>query len=311
MKQLCVLLFVVSDILLSATGLAVPDVVRKKGTNVKVENGSTAVWLVNSVLNVPQVYVFSNSGNKRVELDLVSHLSGTDRVSIYDVSIGKSGRIAAGVVAVGRGGQAVALLLAFSPEGKMMRALGLDSSREITRLIVDDDDSMWTLCGDGTGEFLIHYSPAGNELGAFVGRSEIPEAADSVDDLKRGVFTSFGLRGNRLWFWVMAPAATIVSVNRDGSILAREQVALERPAAVSPQADPQLLRAVQLEDGSQAIQVAWVGERRRDLAVYVRNPGQQAWRVDHRGHSGRLVGADGSKLAFLQSEGAAMAIDWR
>ena len=238
MNHLSLLFCLLFQVTLIATTFAVPDSARRGRTNVKSENGSTIVWLPNSVAHEPQVHVFSNSGCKRFEIDLVSHLSGTSSAGINDVSVGKSGRMAAGAAAVGADRRVVALLLLFSPDGKLTRAVGLDSAREITRLAVDDDDSIWTLCGDGDGQFLVHCSPLGRELGAFVSRSEIPEAADSVDDLKSGAFTSFGLRGDRVWFWV-APASTFVSVNRDGSILARERVSLERPAGVSTQANAQ------------------------------------------------------------------------
>lgn len=312
MKSLCLLLLCAAASLATQdAAVAVPDSWRHAAT-LKVENGATIIWRRNSAsVDEPQIHMHSKGNEHGFALNVVSHLPDAVSVSVADVSMGRSGRFAVGAVAVGADRRPSALLLLFSPGGSLLHKLALHSNREISRLVVDDDDSVWTLCGDGNGKLLAHYSPAGIEVGAFLARSEIPEAGDSVDgNLLHGA-TSFGLTGSRVWFWLPS-TRTLVSVNRDGSMLAREPVSqLARPATVSAAARPELLGAVQLGNGAHAIQIVWVSETRREIVGYTRGPATNAWTLDSRGTQGRLLGTDGQKLAFLHSEGAQLAVHWQ
>lgn len=290
---------------------SLPDAMKRPGATSKVENGSTIVWRLNSTANEPQIQIYSNSSQKRFAPDVVSRLPGTEKAGIIDVSVGQSGRVAVGVVAVSRDQRIVALLMLFSPEGKLLRALALDPSREIVRLVMDSDDSVWTLCGDGRGELVVHYTAAGEEIGAILSRAQVPEAGDSVDGNLRNGPTSFGLTENRLWLWVTT-SWTLVSVNRDGSHLTREPISsLEKPPGCSVNCKPELLRAVQLRDGTDAIQVAWADDDRRSLTGYVRAPGSTNWKLDPRGATWRLLGTDGDRLAYANHDSTGLSLDWR
>jgi hypothetical protein len=293
------------------TTFSLPPAWKKAGTNMKTENASTVAWRLNSVSNESQICVYSNSGQKRFEISVVPLLSNAITASVPDVSIGKSGRLAASVVAVNREGRAAALLLIFSSDGKLQSAVALDPSREISRLAVDGDDSIWALSGDGNGELIARYDSKGNEIAAFVQRSDLPEIGEGIDGNLDHGFTSLGVDGDRIWFWLPA-SLTYVSVRRDGSGLSKQPVSsLERPSGASSAATPKLFRSVNLADGTSVVQLVWVGENRRDLTAYVRAPGTSTWKIDSRGASGRLIGTDGSKLAFVFPESPDPTVDWR
>ena len=310
MKQLSsIATFLTLACLAWSQSFPVPQNFRGVGSNIKVENGATLFWRVNSTAAGPQVQVASTSGQPLFVVDVVSSVAGAVKASVADVSRGRSGRVAVAAVAVDRQQRPVAMLLVYSAEGNLTRAVALHTSREISRLEVDTDDSVWTLCGAGDGEFVVHYSPDGQEMSAMVPRQAIAEVenGDLEADLQNGP-TSFGITKDRVWFWVPS-AWTRVSVGKDGSLLRKERIGpLERPAGASPDAAPQVLRVVESEGGAQAVQALWVGNRRA-VALYVRESQTGAWKLDARRSYGRLLGSDGTALALLRFGGAERTVE--
>jgi hypothetical protein len=202
--------------------------VRTYGRLLSVQNGYL-IFVREVDANDKQAWVVTvvePTGRNVVFLDVLNQLEGATDVSIHDVSVGKSGLIAVAAVAVrSRQERPVALLLVYSPEGRLLNAQRVDSHMELTKIRIDEDDSIWGL-GNGAGDrdpdqvsMFLRFTDKGQKTEGFFKRSLFTANAQKTRNAAKGSgVLSFGLTRKVVWCW-FPEGQELVMFNKNGSNL--------------------------------------------------------------------------------------------
>lgn len=206
------------------------------GYAIKAENGRLLAWRA-MVKNrrQDQVRVFDRSGTAVRTLRPMANVPDAATSTIWDVSAGPTGLVAVAGDFADSSGRVAASLLLYNPDGSLARAFSLPAEREIRKLAIDGQDTIWALgMGSGTRDpksvsFIVAYDRQGNVVKQLIPRSDFPaDSAVLQEGPAVGGFASFGLRGDSIWFWLPS-ARELVTVNKDGSGMRTAKTAL--PAA--------------------------------------------------------------------------------
>jgi hypothetical protein len=185
-----------------------------KGRQLKLDNTLIISWILKSEdPDAKQVEIFDMLGHSLVEVNVLRLVPEARRVSIYDVSARPGGIIA--VAAVYRSKEEgslvrpAAALLLFGFDGRLLSAFALTSSRQISRLEVDDQSYIWTLAdhlddGDdpSTLPMVVEYTEAGAEARKVLTRAMFPLHVRRIEQSASIGVPSMGHDSDIFWFWL-------------------------------------------------------------------------------------------------------------
>lgn len=206
-------------------------------------------------------------------------------------------------------------MLYYDWHGTLTQAVGLDPSRSIRLLEVDEDGKVWALL-DGAGD----RDPAKNPVIAvfrgkrivksFLNWSYFPHHAYSIEEgPEANGFPAFGITPKRVWFWL--PGYDVFSFDRDGGNLARLPMALPIPTVASAafagshyEREPlvQASRCVMTADGRFIVQVGSRAENVESGLYLLSDNGMLGYPIDREDalRNSLLLGLDNSELVFVR-----------
>jgi len=283
----------------------------------KVENGRLISWqIVSESPRDAQIELFDQSGGQPLSLSPFQSFPGIKAISISDVSVAPSGTIAVAAVAVAADAAPASCLLVYSGAGQLLHAFRLPAEREPMRLELDENDRIWAL-GVGAGfkdpgdvPMVFAYDTDGNVVHEFLRRAQFAKDAQLT---REGPFdggaVSFGLAGDRVWFFLPA-SRQLVTLKRDGSDTQIVDTGLPSPL---PSVNPvglihaQCRNASLLPSGRFLIQMNFTTESSVRNDLYEWDAGKRVWKALRLGDavSGRelFLGGDDTALSLATFNG--------
>ncbi|MEW5974163.1 MAG: hypothetical protein AB1898_00010 [Acidobacteriota bacterium] len=189
-----------------------------------------------------QLEVYNRDGSRKLSLNLLKSLPEARSLAIWDFSIGQSGLLAVGAVARSEKDELSSHLLIYDLSGQLLSAARLPAGKEVRKLEVDEDDSIWVM-GAGSGgkdpkevAMITRFGREGQVLEEFLPRSQFSLHAKSTEEAPEvGGRISFGLTKELVWMWL--PPGQLVTLRKDGSDVQIADTGLPRwPGPLDPPA---------------------------------------------------------------------------
>lgn len=191
--------------------------------DVKIDNGYVIVLSrPNASKRAHRILLYDRSGDRLARVDPLEAAEGAEDLAVWDVSVGPSGLLAVAAVAVGRTRGNVATLLIYGGGNRLVTALGLEPWREIVKLQVDSDGSIWAL-GAGAGgkdpalvPAIMRFDSRG-QVKDFLPRATLPSRNAIVTEqgIAEGGDIGFGLTAQQVWLYLPL-SRSLVTMNKDG-----------------------------------------------------------------------------------------------
>jgi hypothetical protein len=281
----------------------------KRYSGLKAENGLIIGWqsqLENR--ETAQIDVYDKEARLLASLSPLRHVPEAKRATVHDVSALPQ-HIIAVAVAYRKSEDTVPAtsLLYYDFSGKLLLALALEPSREISCLTIDARSNVWTLTMGAGGRnpsdvpMVVVYGPTGTVVKEMLKRADFPAHAKvTLENETIGVPT-LGHGADLVWFWL--PGSTdLVSIKTDG-------FSVERTSTSLPQRSPREvpLKMVRSDSGSLLAEIMSKqdDQHRGEFGFFVRSATTKHWeRFDPPCVNCLLIGADdGNALFESHSEG--------
>jgi hypothetical protein len=285
-----------------------------------VENGR-CVFLEDSPIKgqlAHKINVVDSTGKLSVSLDPLKQIDKATDLSVYDVSIGKSGKLAVSLVATSLSSQFASLLLVYDSEGRLLTANKLPAGGEMGKLKVDDDDSIWGLRLGAAVESLettplfSKFTGDGKVEQDYFDRKQFRLGRRVHSVVPRVGVLSFGLTTNKVWAWIPETQELII-FSKNGTDLQRLYTDL--PPFPRPELDRVRVHAAfMMESGYLIAPVAFTSTAGSSPSVSLArwSPTRQWETLAHEGIENlktRLVGIDGNNLIFVPLRGE-LVLSW-
>jgi hypothetical protein len=298
--------------------LGVP--VSQFGRLLSVENGHCIFLEDPSVKGVlsQKINIVDFTGKLSVSLDPLKQINKAADLSIYDVSIGKSGKMALSLVATSTPSQFASLLLVYDPQGHILNAKKLPAGGEMGKLKVDDDDSIWGLRLGAATESLdtaalfCKFTNLGAEEHGYFDRNQFRVGKRIRSVVSKVGVLSFGLTSNKVWAW-LPETQELITFNKKGTELQRLYTGV--PPFPSPETDRIRIHTAFLTESGYLIgPVAFTSSTHNSGSVSLMrwNPIRQWEPMSHDGietSKSRLIGVEGNNLIFAPFRGE-LVLSW-
>jgi hypothetical protein len=225
LKYAAVLLIVLSSYCVRAQYIGTLGQAQKR--QIKFENTVVIAWTITSDdPNAKQVEIFDRFGHSIMSASILRLVPEARDVSIYDVSARPEGIVAIAAVYGNKDMQVrpAAALLTFDFGGRFLSAFALASSRQISRLEIDEQSNIWTLTHHAGSEddpsglpLIVEYTSDGLEVKTVLTRGMFPFHARRIEEgISIGV-PSMGHYSDTLWFWLPGSTDLVMISTADGS----------------------------------------------------------------------------------------------
>jgi hypothetical protein len=197
----------------------------------KLSNGLFVHWLVGNLQDAtqPAIEVFDQNGSRVVTVNVLAPFREAKEVAIYDVAVWPGHSIVVAAVFASSNSNhkrsTRATLLYFDWSGRLTDAIGLDPSRAIELLDIDENGKVWALL-DGSGDRDPARNPvvvvfSGRQIiKSFLDWSYFPDHSYQIDEGPTSEGSpAFGITTDRVWLWL--PGYDMVSFDHDGGHLKR------------------------------------------------------------------------------------------
>jgi hypothetical protein len=276
------------------------------GTAVRCENGYCATSGVPS----PYIRLFDGNGNLVREND--AGIPGAAAVTVKDISVLRSGFMAAAVRAVNADGAMASAVALYNGTGAPSLVVRTDPFFA-TRVALSSDGYLWVLGSFANRRFdqdygmFRKYSLDGRLVGEFLNRLSL--------NPKRGPFDEDAIGGSSVMVaWSGGVGAYIplsqewLEVDNSGNLVGRWKLAeptlAKTPTPGSPRHAARMVRLAATESGS--IYSFWIWDERRALCKLDRKSGvwqevdgsQSDYFLGPRSQAAFLLGSDGGALLF-------------
>jgi hypothetical protein len=192
--------------------------------SLKVSRGYIVGWEVGSNAQhiADQIRIYDRRGTPVTRISMLPLVPEATGMDINDVAISPTGVIVvAATYSAGPGTLPSSVLLYFDLHGQLQSAVGLLPSRQITKLVVDEESNVWTLTESTTGKdpstvpMLVEYDSSGHVVRELLKRSQFPADADIVHaDIG---MVGFGYVNGAVWFWTPASQDLVTVDVHNGS----------------------------------------------------------------------------------------------
>ncbi|NWG13842.1 MAG: hypothetical protein HXY20_09940 [Acidobacteria bacterium] len=272
-----------------------------------------------------RIHVLNRSGIPVCSIDPLGQIEGAKDLSVYDVSVGRSGLIAVSLVAVDDMSDPASMLLMYDLAGRLKNALKLEPGKHLEKLKVDADDSIWGV-GYSSGAsdpsrvpMFYRFSELGKRTEGFFARSDFPEIASGTKNYvvtpSTHVPIGFGVTPKTVWCWLPS-SQELVLFDKSGSNLRRYRTGL--PESPYRDLDRTKIQSFFMTDsGSMIAYVGFssLGQRLVRAHLFAWNPTASIWTpIPHEGietWADRPVGTEGNRLILLsRAERGTMVLSW-
>ncbi len=192
----------------------------------KASNGILIQWNVNPKdPDRDAIEAFDVNGQRVLGVNVFKMLPSARAVSISDVAVRSDQSVAVAAVISGRDDSIRPALLYVGWDGKLVRAIDLDASREIGWLEFDDAGNLWALTdylgkkawADTNaagidcplGPLIFVYDREGQVVRSLLKQVDFPDGLQEGHAL--GGRVSFGITPDKVWFWQPARHRMIVA----------------------------------------------------------------------------------------------------
>jgi hypothetical protein len=297
---------------LEAQSVTISTLLPKLGS-VKTENGVYIHYAyAGDVLNDaagPSAEIWGQDGVLKAQISVLASFPEAKSVSIRDISASPGLGIAVAAVFSRKERHTKAALLYYDWDGRLTRAVGLDPAREIERLELTTDGSVWALL-DGAGDRDPETNPVvvvfrGERIvKSFFNWTEFPNHAYSIQEGPESMgIPGFGVTESKAWFWL--PGYDAIIFDHDGGNVEHVPINLPGPPDGTP---PIFLYSWHVTENGKVL--AAVNSRRPDFPTGV-------YAFDTKGNArylmgpsapgtpaGHVAGFDGSDIVFVEGDAA-------
>ncbi len=279
-----------------------------RNKTIKVENSFIASWKdYSSDVVENQVDIFDQQGHPVSSLNVLRPVPDAKDVGIYDVSARPGSFVAVAAVyrkAGDRHLRPVPTLLLFDFNGRLSSAFALAPSREIVRLAVDNQSSIWTLTAHADNKdpstipLVVKYMPDGSVAKELLTRSMFPfHATATREDTSIGS-ADMGYDSGGLWFWLPGSTDLVTFSVEDKPTMQKTQT--PRRAGHNTAAPFKIVRE---SSGNLVGQFHEAGEHggSTEITNYIWSPNTGAWLQFQPGEcdGGRFIGIGDKGLMYL------------